>query len=63
VIVPSGVDATRFSSFTRAGNQQQTAFDGHPLYYFVDDASPGDLMGLTFPPGLGFWFTIDPAQR
>jgi len=63
VIAPTGIDPTRFSSFTRADNLQQTAFDGHPLYYFADDASPGDLNGLTFPPGLGFWFTIDPSQQ
>jgi len=63
VIVPTGIDPARFSTFTRADNLQQTAFDGHPLYYFAGDVSPGDLMGLTFPPGLGFWFTVDPSQQ
>jgi predicted lipoprotein with Yx(FWY)xxD motif len=63
IVAPTGLDPARFSTFTRADNQKQTAFDGQPLYYFVDDASPGDVKGLTFPPGLGFWFTADPAQR
>jgi predicted lipoprotein with Yx(FWY)xxD motif len=62
VIAPTGIDPARFSSFTRADQKQQTAFDGHPLYYFAGDVAPGDVNGLTFPPGLGFWFTIDPAQ-
>ncbi len=60
-VVPTGIDPARFTVFTRADQTQQSAFDGHPLYYFVDDAVPGDVKGLTFPPGLGNWFTIDPA--
>ncbi|HWC72426.1 MAG TPA: hypothetical protein VG454_00715 [Gemmatimonadales bacterium] len=63
VITPTGLAATKFSTFTRADNLKQTAFDGHPLYYFADDARPGDMLGLTFPPGLGFWFLVDPAQQ
>jgi len=62
-VVPTGIDPTRFTVFTRADNIQQSAFDGHPLYYFTDDAVPGDVKGLTFGPGLGFWFTLDPNQR
>lgn len=63
VVTPTGLDATKLSTFTRADNQKQTAFDGHPLYYFADDTAPGDVKGLTFPPGLGFWFTVNPAQQ
>ena len=63
LIVPTGVDATQFSTFVRADNQKQTAFRGHPLYYFVDDAAAGDLKGLTFPPGLPHWSTLNPANQ
>ena len=63
VIVPSAISAGQLISFTRADQQQQTAFNGHPLYYFVDDQVPGDQKGLTFPPGLGFWFTVDPTVQ
>ena len=62
-VVPSGLDATKLTSFTRADNLPQSAYNGHPLYYFVNDAVPGDLKGLTFGPGLGFWFTVDPTQN
>src|SRR5262249_53445568 len=62
ITVPSHLDGTRFSTFTRADNLQQTAFDGHPLYYFADDTTPGDVRGLSFGPGAGHWFTIDPAR-
>src|SRR5262249_23428253 len=60
-VVPSNIDPARLTVFTRSDNQQQSAFDGHPLYYFADDHVPGDDLGLTFPPGLGQWFNIDPA--
>ena len=62
-VTPTGLDAARFTVFTRADNKRQSAFDGHPLYYFVDDKVPGDVKGLTFPPGLGHWFNIDPAKQ
>ncbi len=60
VIAPTGIDSSRFTVFTRGDGRQQTAFDGHPLYYFADDVVPGDLKGLTFPPGLPHWSTIGP---
>lgn len=63
VIVPGAINAPRLSSFTRNDNQRQTAFDGKPLYYFVDDQVPGDVKGLTFGPGLGFWFNVDPTAQ
>ncbi len=63
-VVPSNIDPARITVFTRASdNQQQSAFDRHPLYYFADDKVPGDDLGLTFPPGLGQWFNIDPAVQ
>ena len=62
-IVPSVTSASQFTTFTRLDGQQQTAFKGIPLYYFVDDQVPGDVLGLTFPPGLGFWFNVDPTAR
>ena len=63
-VVPSNIDSAKITVFTRSSdNQQQSAFDGHPLYYFADDKVPGDDLGLTFPPGLGQWFNVDPAVQ
>jgi len=63
-VTPTGLDPRRFTVFTRASDgKRQSAFDGNPLYYFVDDTVPGDVKGLTFPPGLGHWFNVDPAQQ
>jgi predicted lipoprotein with Yx(FWY)xxD motif len=63
IVAPSVAAPDRFTTFTRGDGQQQTAFDGKPLYYFVDDQVPGDVKGLTFGPGLGFWFTVDPMVQ
>jgi predicted lipoprotein with Yx(FWY)xxD motif len=43
--LPTGVDASRLTSFTRADGTKQSAFDGHPLYYFAGDASPSQTNG------------------
>ncbi|HET6980737.1 MAG TPA: hypothetical protein VFI53_01280 [Myxococcaceae bacterium] len=63
VITPSTIGAGQITSFTRDDGKQQTAFRGQPLYDFVDDQVPGDQKGLAFPPGLGFWFTVDPLAQ
>jgi predicted lipoprotein with Yx(FWY)xxD motif len=63
VVVPSAIAAGQLGNFTRDDGKQQTAFNGHPLYYFADDQVPGDSKGLVFPPGLGFWFTVDPSAQ
>ncbi len=63
-VVPSNIDPAKITTFTRSSdNLQQSAFDGHPLYDFADDKVPGDDLGLTFPPGLGQWFNVDPAVQ
>jgi len=41
-VVPSNIPAAKLTVFTRSSdNLQQSAFDGHPLYYFADDKVPG----------------------
>src|SRR5262249_45434640 len=43
IVVPSVTSPDHFSNFTRGDAKQQTAFNGHPLYYFTDDQVPGDV--------------------
>jgi predicted lipoprotein with Yx(FWY)xxD motif len=43
--LPTGVDPSRLTAFTRPDGTKQSALDGHPLYYFVGDTSPGDTKG------------------
>jgi predicted lipoprotein with Yx(FWY)xxD motif len=43
--LPTGIDAAKLTTITRPDGLTQSAFDGHPLYYFARDAAPGDLLG------------------
>ncbi len=48
VTAPPVLKPSDFSAVTRADGIQQTAFMGRPLYYFADDAKPGDVKGQGF---------------
>jgi len=43
--LPTGLGASRLTSFTRADGARQSALDGHPLYFFAGDSAPGDTRG------------------
>ena len=58
-VVPTGVDPSKLTSFTRADGTKQSAFDGHPLYYFSGDTAPGDTKGQGVN---GVWNTVDPRS-
>ena len=48
--LPTGLDPAKLTTFTRPDGQKQSAFDGHPLYYFAQDAAPGDTKGRGIAP-------------
>ncbi|TLM65892.1 MAG: hypothetical protein FDZ69_07990 [Deltaproteobacteria bacterium] len=58
VAPPEGTTAADFAVITRADGKQQTTFRGYPLYYWMNDASPGDTGGQGIN---NVWFVIDPA--
>jgi predicted lipoprotein with Yx(FWY)xxD motif len=55
--VPSDLAAADFTVYTRADGMQQSAYRGHPLYYFAGDTAPGQTNGRAVPG----WQTVDPA--
>ncbi len=55
--VPSGLVASDFTVYTRADGMRQSAYKGHPLYYYVGDTAPGETNGRGIPA----WQTIDPS--
>jgi len=57
VIVSPPLSASDFTTFTRTDGTMQAAYDGHPLYYFVKDANPGDVNGENV---LHTWFVAKP---
>ena len=51
--VSSGLNSSDFGTITRGDGQQQTTYNGWPLYYFSNDVNPGDTKG----DGMnGVWF-------
>jgi len=57
VAVPEGVNSGDFGAITREDGKRQTAYKGWPLYYYVNDKAPGDVLGQ----GLGtVWFVANP---
>ena len=57
--VPTGLNATDFTSITRKDGMNQTAFKGWPLYHYSKDMMPGDAKGQGFK---GIWFVVDPMK-
>jgi predicted lipoprotein with Yx(FWY)xxD motif len=57
-VLPTGVDPSKLTTFTRADGTRQSAFDGHPLYYFVQDTAPGQITGQ----GIESFGTVDPTS-
>jgi predicted lipoprotein with Yx(FWY)xxD motif len=55
-VVPTGV--TPVTGFARADGAVQSAWRGHPLYYFNGDLAPGDTKGDGFGDA---WTILDPT--
>jgi predicted lipoprotein with Yx(FWY)xxD motif len=57
-VLPTGIDPSKLTTFTRADGTQQSAFDGHPLYFFEQDTAPGQVTGQ----GVNNFNTVDPSS-
>lgn len=52
-----GIDASLLATSERTDGSAQVTLDGHPLYFFAQDESPGDVNGQ----GVGdVWFVVSP---
>jgi predicted lipoprotein with Yx(FWY)xxD motif len=58
-VTPTGIDATKLTTFTRPDGQMQSAFAGHPLYFYAGDTNPGDTNGQGFQ---GVWAIVNPSS-
>ena len=55
--LPAGVPG-ELTTFDREDGTQQVAYNGIPLYYYADDAAPGDVNG---EGAGGRWFVVPPG--
>lgn len=56
-IYPKGVDPKILGYVERADGHCQVTVNGHPVYYFIADAKPGDINGQGVN---GKWFAVAP---
>jgi len=59
VAPPQGVSKDDFGTITWKDGKMQTTFRGYPLYYWVNDANPGDTKGQGVN---NVWSVIDPSN-
>jgi predicted lipoprotein with Yx(FWY)xxD motif len=57
-VAGTGLDATLLSTITRDDGTIQVTYNGWPLYYYADDAAPGDAMGQGMN---SVWFLVSPT--
>lgn len=54
-------DASLIDSFERPDGMTQATYNGWPIYYFVEDAEPGDVNGHDLEEFGGEWYLLTPA--
>ncbi|MDG7012886.1 MAG: hypothetical protein JRN46_01500 [Nitrososphaerota archaeon] len=58
IVVPPSLNASSFTTFTRADGSKQTAYLGHPLYLYLGDSSPGQTNGNAININGGYWYAV-----
>jgi predicted lipoprotein with Yx(FWY)xxD motif len=53
--------ASDLSTFTRSDGTKQVLYNGHPLYYFVGDTTPGSTKGQGLPGFGAKWWLVTPT--
>jgi predicted lipoprotein with Yx(FWY)xxD motif len=56
----AGIVGGRLSIVRRAGGQRQLAYYGHPLYYYVGDRRPGQILCQNVEEYGGHWWLVKP---
>jgi predicted lipoprotein with Yx(FWY)xxD motif len=53
--------AARIGTIAQAGGASQVTYNGHPLYYYVGDRSPGQTSGQGLNQFGALWYVLGPA--
>jgi predicted lipoprotein with Yx(FWY)xxD motif len=57
----SGLKASLLGTTPRSDGQPQVTYNGHPLYLFEGDGSPGDTNGQAITAFGAAWYVVSPA--
>jgi predicted lipoprotein with Yx(FWY)xxD motif len=59
----SGTDASLLGTTQRRNDKTQVTYRGHPLYYYVDDNEPGEVLCQGVKEFGGFWYVVSPTGQ
>ncbi len=54
----NGVNASQIGTIARAGGSAQVTYNGHPLYYYVADHNPGQVLGQGLNQFGALWYVL-----
>jgi len=61
--VGKGASASMIGTTKRSDGKTQVTYNGHPLYTFAGDSSPGDTSGQGVNAFGGLWYAVSPAGQ
>jgi predicted lipoprotein with Yx(FWY)xxD motif len=59
----SGVTAAKLGTTKRADGTTEVTYNGHPLYLYTGDKSPGDVTGQGLNAFGALWYVVSPAGK
>jgi predicted lipoprotein with Yx(FWY)xxD motif len=60
-VAGSGIAASKLGTSKRSDGLPQVTYNGHPLYWFTNDRSPGDASGQGLNDFGGNWYVLSPS--
>lgn len=60
VQLSDGIHMDYLSTFTRPDGSLQLVYNGYPLYYYMKDLKPGDVLGQAILRDGDYWYLITP---
>ena len=58
-----GVSMSALKTVRRSDGKMQVTFNGHPLYYYAGDSSPGQANGQGLNTFGGLWYPLSPSGK
>ncbi len=59
-VAGAAVEGSLVGTATRSDGSRQVTYNGHPLYYYVGDHAPGEILCQAVFEYGGGWFVVDP---
>ena len=58
-----GADRAKLGTVTRRNGTTQVTYAGHPLYYYVGDTKPGQILCQNVREYGGLWLVVSPSGK